>query len=50
MVVISLFEGANYSDKSYCRSELNCIMFTRTSDFCQVCQPRITELIDLYSS
>ncbi len=48
--VIGAFEGANYSAKGYYRSELNCIMFTRTTDFCQVCQHSITDMINFYSS
>lgn len=48
--VIGAFEGANYSAKGYYRSEMNCIMFTRTTDFCQVCQHGIVDMINLYSS
>lgn len=48
--VVGAFEGANYSAKGYYRSELNCIMFTRTTDFCQVCQHGIIDMIKLYSS
>lgn len=48
--VIGAFEGANYSAKGYYRSEMNCIMFTRTSEFCYVCQQSIIDMINLYSS
>ncbi|MCF2948283.1 IgA Peptidase M64 [Paraglaciecola aquimarina] len=48
--VIGAFEGANYSAKGFYRSELNCIMFTRTDDFCNVCQQAIVDVIELYSS
>ena len=48
--VIGAFEGANYSAKGYYRSEMNCIMFTRTTDFCQVCQQAIIDMIELYSA
>jgi len=48
--VIGAFEGANYSAKGYYRSEMNCIMFTRTTEFCQVCQHSIIDMINLYSS
>jgi len=48
--VIGAFEGANYSAKGYYRSEMNCIMFTRTTEFCQVCQHGIIDMIKLYSS
>ena len=47
---IGAFEGANYSAKGFYRSEMNCIMFTRTTDFCQVCQHGIIDMINLYSS
>lgn len=47
---IGAFEGANYSAKGYYRSEMNCIMFTRTENFCRVCQQAIIDMIDLYSS
>jgi hypothetical protein len=47
--VIGAFEGANYSAKGYYRSQLNCIMFTRTEHFCTVCQHAITDMINLYS-
>jgi len=47
---IGAFKGANYSANSYYRSELNCIMFTRTNEFCQVCQQGIIDMIDLYST
>lgn len=48
--IIGAFEGANYSAKGYYRSEMNCLMFTRTSEFCQVCQQGIIDMINLYSS
>jgi hypothetical protein len=48
--VIGAFEGANYSAKGFYRSELNCIMFTRTDEFCDVCQQGIVDVIKLYSS
>ncbi len=48
--VIGAFEGANYAAKGYYRSEMNCIMFTRTTEFCQVCQHAIIDMINLYSS
>jgi hypothetical protein len=48
--IIGAFEGANYSAKGYYRSEMNCIMFTRTTEFCQVCQHSIIDMINLYSS
>ncbi len=46
---IGAFEGALYQAKGYYRSEQNCIMFTRTSDFCTVCAAAIEEVIDEYT-
>jgi hypothetical protein len=43
------FEGALYQAKGYYRSAQNCIMFTRTSDFCTVCAAAIEEVIDEYT-
>ena len=46
---IGAFEGAIYQSKGYYRSELNCIMFTRTTDFCRVCAAAIEQVIDEYT-
>jgi len=46
---IGAFEGALYQAKGYYRSEQNCIMFTRTEDFCRVCSAAIEEVIDEYT-
>ena len=46
---IGAFEGANYEAKGYYRSEQNCLMFTRTDFFCQVCSDAIEKVIDEYS-
>lgn len=46
---VGAFEGANYQSKGYYRSEQNCIMFTRTEDFCRVCRAAIEEVIDEYT-
>lgn len=46
---IGAFEGALYQSKGYYRSEQNCIMFTRTEDFCGVCSAAIEEVIDEYT-
>ncbi len=43
------FEGALYQSKGYYRSAQNCIMFTRTEDFCRVCAAAIEEVIDEYT-
>ncbi len=46
---IGAFEGANYQAKGFYRSALNCIMFTRTENFCTVCSAAIEEVIDEYT-
>ena len=46
---VGAFEGANYEAKGYYRPQANCIMFTRTNYFCQVCRSAIERVIDLYS-
>ena len=46
---VGAFEGANYEAIGYYRSEQNCIMFTRISDFCRVYQGAISQVIDEYS-
>jgi hypothetical protein len=46
---IGAFEGAMYQAEGYYRSELNCIMFTRTADFCRVCAAAIEQVIDEYT-
>ncbi|MFL6657306.1 MAG: M64 family metallopeptidase [Massilia sp.] len=47
---VGAFEGANYEAKGYYRSEMQCIMFDRSSQFCQVCQDAIGTIIDLYAA
>jgi hypothetical protein len=47
--VVGAFEGGNYQAKGIYRSALNCIMFTRTRDFCAVCSAAIEEVIDEYT-
>ncbi len=46
---IGAFEGGNYQAKGIYRSALNCIMFTRTKEFCAVCSAAIEEVIDEYT-
>ncbi len=46
---IGAFEGAKYQAKGFYRSALNCIMFTRTEEFCAVCSAAIEEVIDEYT-
>ena len=47
--VIGAFEGANYEAKGYYRSQMQCLMFDRSEQFCQVCRDGISSIIDLYS-
>ncbi len=46
---IGAFEGGNYRSEGIYRSEMNCIMFTRSSNFCKVCSNAIELVIDEYS-
>jgi len=46
---VGAFEGAIYQSNGYYRSEQNCIMFTRTTDFCRVCSEAIEQVIDEYT-
>ena len=46
--VVGAFEGANYQSKGYYRSSMNCVMFTRAKDFCDVCSEAVEEMIDTF--
>ncbi len=46
---IGAFEGALYQAQGYYRSEMNCLMFTRSERFCRVCRDAIEDVIDEYS-
>lgn len=46
---VGAFEGAMYRSKGYYRPQLDCIMFTRSHEFCAVCRQAIGRIIDLYS-
>lgn len=46
---VGAFEGANYQATGYYRPQLNCLMFTRTDHFCEVCADAVEAIIDLYS-
>lgn len=46
---IGAFEGANYQVEGYFRSEMNCLMFTRTTRFCRVCADAVERVIDEYT-
>ena len=47
---VGAFEGANYQATGYYRPQLNCLMFTRTDHFCEVCSDAVEAIIDLYAS
>jgi hypothetical protein len=46
---VGAFEGAMYAAKGYYRPQANCMMFTRTIEFCAVCRRALEKVIDLYS-
>jgi hypothetical protein len=46
---VGAFEGAMYESNGYYRPAVNCIMFTRSPDFCPVCSRAIETVIDLYT-
>jgi hypothetical protein len=43
------FEGAAYEAKGYYRPQIDCIMFSRSSEFCSVCKRAISNIVDQYS-
>ena len=47
--VVGAFEGGGYMAEGIYRSAQNCIMFTRTRDFCAVCSEAIEKVIDEYT-
>lgn len=47
---VGAFQGGNYSATGYYRPQMNCIMFTRTDAFCDVCRRAIDDIIDLYTA
>jgi hypothetical protein len=46
---VGAFEGANYEAKGYYRPQVDCIMFSRSPDFCEVCRRAIERIIGLYA-
>jgi hypothetical protein len=46
---VGAFEGAMYEAKGYYRPEVDCIMFTRSQNFCAVCRRAIERVIELYA-
>ena len=47
--LVGAYEGAKYEAKGYYRPEANCIMFTRTNFFCEVCKRALHQVIDTYT-
>jgi hypothetical protein len=47
--LVGAFEGGGYMAEGIYRSQQNCIMFTRTPDFCVVCSEAIEKVIDEYT-
>jgi len=45
---VGAFEGAMYEAKGYYRPQVDCIMFTRSHDFCEVCRRAIERIIALF--
>jgi IgA peptidase M64/peptidase M64-like protein len=46
---VGAFEGANYESKGYYRPQADCIMFTRSKNFCAVCRRAIERVIGMYA-
>ena len=46
---VGAFEGANYEATGYYRSQMQCLMFDRSDQFCNVCSDGIAAIIDLYA-
>lgn len=46
---VGAFEGANYEASGYYRPEIDCVMFTRSRTFCQVCRRALETIVDLYT-
>ena len=45
---VGAFEGAMYEAKGYYRPQVDCIMFTRSRDLCEVCRRAIERIIALF--
>ena len=46
---VGAFEGANYEATGYFRPQADCMMFTRSEEFCAVGRRALEKVIDLYS-
>ena len=47
---VGAFPCGNYDANAYCRSEQNCLMFTRIGRFCRVCATAVEAVIDEYTT
>ncbi len=47
---VGAFEGARYEASGLFRPEVDCIMFTRSEAFCQVCRRAISQVIDQFTA
>src|SRR5687768_3244425 len=47
---VGAFEGAMYEARGYYRPEVDCLMFSRSDQFCRVCREAIERVIKMYSS
>jgi len=45
---VGAFEGARYEAQGFYRPEVDCIMFTRSEQFCAVCRRALSRVIDTY--
>ncbi|MEP2024140.1 MAG: M64 family metallopeptidase [Reichenbachiella sp.] len=46
---VGAFEGAGYASEGIYRSSPNCIMFTRTDYFCEVCKEAMIDVVETYA-
>jgi hypothetical protein len=46
---VGAFEGAMYEAKGYYRPQVDCIMFTRSMEFCEICRRAIERIIAMYT-
>ena len=46
---VGAFEGAMYEARGYYRPEVDCLMFSRSDQFCRVCREAIERVIKMYS-
>jgi hypothetical protein len=46
--IVGAFEGAGYAAKGMYRPQLDCIMFTRHTNYCKVCSRSLEQVFDEY--